>query len=68
MRSDDHFLNADLNPVIGQTAAVLAAGHDPFHHVIRAVRELFMAEFDLSRADDHFADIAGRYALWRRRY
>src|ERR1044071_5309362 len=58
VRSDDQLLGADLHPVIGQTAAVFAPGHQTLEHVIGAIGESLVAELELGGANDHLASVA----------
>ena len=54
--------------MISQTAAIFAAGHESFEHVIRALGKTVMAELDLRGTDDDLAGITRRHGLWRERY
>ena len=58
VRSDHQLLRTDLDPVIGQSTAILAAHHHAFEHIIGAFGKSIGAEFDFGRADDDLASVA----------
>src|ERR1043166_3738143 len=56
MRGDDDLARADLDAVVREAAAVIAAGHDALQNILRLL-ERPAAELDLARADH---ELAGR--------
>src|SRR5262249_16467356 len=54
VRSDDDLARADLNAVVGEAAAVIAAGHNALQNILRLL-ERPAAELDLAGADYELA-------------